>query len=118
MAEKAAILSQVVTILRKEETRKRYDWILNEAPAWHKSGYIVKKYYMTAKLSVLQVLALVLGFITLIQLLSKLAKLAEFYLRRWDANRTLKSLNKSETKRLDRKLEKGMFFLCDFCILF
>ena len=111
LAEKAAILGQAVTILRNEETRKRYDWILNEAPAWHKSGYIVKKYCMTAKLSILQVFGVILAFITLIQLLSQLARLAEYRIRRWNASQILKSLNKSETKRLDRKLDKGSVFL-------
>lgn len=105
--EKSAVLSQVATLLRNEDSRRRYDWILNEAPYWHKSGYLVKKYYMTAKLSLSEVLLIAAVFITLIQILSYLAVRFEQFLRRWNANRTLNNLNKSETKRLERKLEKG-----------
>lgn len=104
---KFALLSDAAAVLRDAESRSRYDWILNEAPVWHKSGYYVKK-YMTAKLSILQVLVMAVLFISVVQLLSEVGKwLFEKY-HRWEAQSRLDRMGKSENKRLEKKLGKGM----------
>jgi DnaJ domain len=113
LMEKTAVLSQVAGILRHPKQRARYDWLLNDAPAWHRSAYLVRRLCLTAKWTIWEVIFLGIIFITLFQILSQVARRIEHAIRRWHARRTLAALNKSETKRLERKLDKG-FIAFDF----
>lgn len=102
--DKFAMLSAAAAILKKKESRERYDWILNEAPAWHRSGYYVKK-MMTAKLSVFQVLIITIVFISIVHTISLYAKyLADLYHYKQN-EKVINEIGSKEMKRLKRKME-------------
>jgi hypothetical protein len=103
--EKFALLSGISTILKNPKSRKRYDWIVNEAPIWHKSGYYVHR-YMTAKLNILQVIVIITGIFTFMQIFKELGRWAFARYRQWDASCRLKRMGKGEYKRLETKMSK------------
>ena len=55
------LMTSISALLRSDAGRKGYEWILHEAPAWHKSSYLVRKFVRTSKLSIPQVLLLCSG---------------------------------------------------------
>ena len=104
--ERFSLLSAVAAILRNEKSRQRYDWILNEAPIWHKSGYYSQR-YMTTKLSVPQVFLLGIFFITIVQICSELGHIALAKYHQRNAQKRLNLMGKSERNKLERRLNKG-----------
>lgn len=103
--EKFALLSGIASVLKNVESRERYDWILNESPIWHKSGYYVHK-YMTGKLSIYQVLIIVVLVITSIQIFKQFGIWCFAKYRKLKALSRLKQMGKNEFKSLKRRMEK------------
>lgn len=103
--EKFTLLSGIASVLKNSESRERYDWILNESPIWHKSGYYVHK-YMTGKLSIYQVMIIVVLVITLIQIFKQLGTWCFARYRKFEASSRLQQMGKNESKSLKRKMKK------------
>jgi DnaJ domain len=114
---KYSLLASISQILKDEASRTRYNWILKEAPVWHKSGCYMRR-YMTAKLSITQVLILLFVFITLLQFLMESGAFLILLYRRWSARSRHSILNKNQLKVLDRKIGKCKSILLPFSSLF
>ena len=101
------LMTSVGSLLRSETGRKRYEWILHEAPAWHRSSYLVRKFVQTSRLSIPQVLLLCLGFVLLVQLLVQwTGYFAAVYLI-WSGRRAVGDMGQKERKRLRKRLADG-----------
>jgi hypothetical protein len=100
---KFSLLSGIHTILKNDTTRQRYDWLVNEAPAWHRSSYYYSK-FVTAKLSVFQVLFILMVFISVGQLAALYAKYLSDLYHFKGHQRTVDEIGEKEMKRLKRKV--------------
>ena len=107
-SEMFAVLSAAKAILQDQDdengAKQRYDWLVNEAPAWHRSAYYVKK-FATAKLSFIQVLVMIFVFINISQFFGMWCKYFVDKIVVWDARRTLKQMAEKEYKKMVRKVE-------------
>ena len=111
-------------VLKVPESRRRYEWILHEAPPWHRSQvYLIRQLQKrnnsengrsTGKqeISVSGLIAFLLGFLTLSQLLIQWTR---FLLNRywiWSGLRALKSIPPQELKRMEKKaMRSSLTFL-------
>jgi len=102
----SSLLGSVYKVLKSEPHRARYNWILNDAPAWHRSGYYMKK-IMTAKLSLLQVLGICLGFASLVQFVAGWVNYIISFFRVRDAKSKMRQYSDKELKKMKSKLEEG-----------
>lgn len=104
-------------IFKDERGRKRYEWIRNEAPPWHKqSVYLAvamrRKRERGGKgsldnLTIKQVVLMILiSGIVMEYLLLWTLWIKEWWLRRIWANREIKKMGEKEIKRLRKKLEE------------
>lgn len=94
------------SLLRTDEGRRQYDWILNEAPAWHRqSVYVMRRLVPTSKLSIPQVLLIALLFSVFLQLVAQwIGYAAAWYMiisSRW----AIRSMGEKEVKRMRRRME-------------
>lgn len=110
-AEEARLMYTLLTsasaILRNEVTRKRYDWILNEAPPWHRSSYLVRRFVATSRLSVLQVLVVAFGFAVLAQLVVQWSAYLTALYTRWASRRAVDEMGRKERKRFTKRMAEG-----------
>ena len=101
-----SLLGNVSKLLRHPGSRARYDWLVHEAPAWHRSThYSVRRYIVRTKFNVSEVFLLVLGFLSIAQILGMLAKWAVDWLVRADAKSTLKEMGDKEYRKMVRKIQ-------------
>lgn len=107
--EQSQQLSQLVqfagSLFRSERGRQDYDWVLNEAPAWHRqSVYMMRRLSPTSKLTLRQVLFIVLAFSLGLQLAAHwMGYLASWYMilsSRW----ALREMGEKEVKRLRKRM--------------
>lgn len=105
--EKMSKLVQFVgSLLRDEQGRRDYDWILNEAPAWHRQAtYVFKKFKPTAKVTPKQVILIVIGFSLLVQLIGQWSMYAYHRYVIFSSQRELKAMGEKEVKKLRRRME-------------
>lgn len=94
------------SLLRTDEGRRQYDWILNEAPAWHRqSVYVMRRLVPTSKLSIPQVLLITLLFSVLLQLVAQwIGYAAAWYMiisSRW----AVRAMGEKEVKRMKKRME-------------
>lgn len=101
------LMTSVSALLRSDTGRKRYEWILHEAPAWHRSSYLVRKFVQTSRLSVPQVLLLCLGFGLLVQLLVQWTGYFSAVYLIWSGRRAVGDMGEKEKKRLRKRLADG-----------
>lgn len=105
-AEMYPVVSAVAQILRdvaENGSRAHYDWLLNDAPAWHRSTVYVRR-LVTAKLHLREVLLLVLIFTHVVQFVAMWSKYGVDRLVLWDARRTLAQMGDKEMKKMLRKI--------------
>lgn len=108
-------------VLKVPETRKRYEWILHEAPPWHRSQvYLIQKLQKRAaargaggekmrgnEMSVLGLFAFITLSLTLAQLIIQWTR---FLINRywiWSGTRALKSIPSQELKRMEKKAQRS-----------
>jgi hypothetical protein len=72
---------------------------------------------MTARLSLFQVIVIVIAVLTLMQVGKQLGRWGFARYRQWDASHRLKKMGKSEYKRLERKMEKLQHEVTDLQVL-
>lgn len=101
------LMTSVSALLRSDTGRKRYEWILHEAPAWHRSSYLVRKFVQTSRLSVPQVLLLCLGFGLLVQLLVQWTGYFSAVYLIWSGRKAVGDMGQKEKKRLRKRLADG-----------
>lgn len=101
------LLTSASAILRNEVMRKRYDWILNEAPPWHRSSYLVRRFVATSRLSVLQVLVLAFCFVVLAQLVMQWSAYVTALYTRWSSRRAVGDMGRKERKRFAKRMAEG-----------
>ena len=101
-------LTSVADLLRSSEGRSRYNWILNEAPPWHKSTFYARKIVQfTAKHSLSESLLLLLIVFTIGDYLVRISAWAIAWLQRWDSRRQVQEFGHKEKKRMMRKIERS-----------
>lgn len=96
------------TLLRTTEGRRMYDWVLNEAPVWHRqSVYVMKRFMPSSRLTINQVVLIVFIFSILLQLIIHWIGFAtSWYLiitSRWEVQK----MGEKEVKRMRKRLEAG-----------
>lgn len=103
-------------VLKVPESRKRYEWILNEAPPWHRSQvYLIRKLKTGGEfrksgrkeVSVAGFLAFVFCFMIMVQLIMQWVR---FLLNRywiWSGQRALKSIPAQELRRMEKKAQRS-----------
>jgi len=102
------LIQYVGSLLRDPKYRARYDWIMNEAPAWHRQSYYMRKIMRkTSKLSLLQVLWIAFGFITGSQLLLQWCKYGLDWIYVLYNRNAVKGMGEKEVKRLKKRLAQG-----------
>ena len=84
--------------------KEHYDWLLNEAPVWHRSAFRMKK-LVTAKLSIASVLLISFVFVHVAQFMGMWGKYLGDWVLHWHAAQTLKELGQKELKKIKRKIE-------------
>lgn len=103
-------------VLKVPETRKRYEWILNEAPPWHRSQvYLIRKLQKRGEfrrsgkkeISASGFVVFAFGFLILAQLIVQWVR---FLLNRywiWSGHRALKSIPAQELRRMEKKAQRS-----------
>jgi curved DNA-binding protein CbpA len=112
-------------VLKVPETRKRYEWILHEAPPWHRSQvYLIRQLQKRSEaragksgqkeISIIGLIAFMFGSLTLAQLLIQWTR---FLINRywiWSGQRALKSIPAQELRRMEKKaLRSDLTFLAN-----
>jgi curved DNA-binding protein CbpA len=112
-------------VLKVPETRKRYEWILHEAPPWHRSQvYLIRQLQKrnearagrsgSKEISVLGLVAFLVGSLTLAQLIIQWTR---FLINRywiWSGQKALKSIPPQELRRMEKKaLRSDLTFLAN-----
>lgn len=102
------LLGGAAEILRSEVRRLRYNWILHDAPPWHRSSVrLVRKFKVTKRLSMWQVALMTLFGALLVQLLAQWAIFGVESYTRWSAQRSLHAMNPRELRKLQRRLDES-----------
>ena len=102
------LLTAVADLLRSSEGRARYNWIVNEAPPWHKSTFYARKLVQfTAKYSLSQSVLLLLVVFTIGDYLVRISVWGIAWLHRWDSRRQVQEFGTKEKKRMMRKIERS-----------
>lgn len=108
-------------VLKVADTRKRYEWILHEAPPWHRSQvYLIKKLQKRSafnsngkpknggkEVSIVGLFAFITLSLTLAQLIIQWTR---FLINRywiWSGTRALKSIPPQELKRMEKKAQRS-----------
>ena len=107
-------------VLKVPETRKRYEWILHEAPPWHRSQvYLIQKLQKRAaaggndkyrgrnEVSVLGIFAFIALSLTLAQLVIQWTRFLVNRYWIWSGTRALKSIPSQELKRMEKKAQRS-----------
>ncbi len=111
-------------VLKVPESRRRYEWILNEAPPWHRSQvYLIRQFREgrgaagrsgRKEVSVGGLMAFLLVLLTVTQLLLQWTR---FLINRywiWSGSRALKSIPPQELKRMEKKaMRSDLTFLAN-----
>ena len=100
------LFSGVNSILRDAENRKHYNWIINEAPAWHRSAYSMKR-VMTPKVSLEQVGLIVLLCGTVVHYCFLLIMFFIRYVRILMSRSEIRKLGVKERKKLESKIGRS-----------
>lgn len=102
-------------VLKVPESRKRYEWILNDAPPWHRSQvYLIRQLQKRSEkrrnspggrkeISLIGFFAFLISSLTLTQLIIQWTR---FLLNRywiWSGTRALKSIPPQELRRMEKK---------------
>lgn len=96
------------TLLRDRKRRARYEWLLHEAPAWHReSVYMARRVFSAGKLSMRQALLFTFCLALLGQLVVQWMAWWTQYGRILASRRGLGAMGEKEVKRIRRKLEAG-----------
>lgn len=104
--ERVSKLVQFVgTLMRSERGRKDYDWVLNEAPAWHRQTvYVMRKWMPSSKLSIRQVAVIVMvfsvGMPLLIQWFGYIVAWYMILSSRWE----MRGMGEKEVKRMRKRI--------------
>lgn len=102
------LIQYASTLLRDPKRRARYEWLLHEAPAWHReSVYMARRVFKTAKISMKQALLFTFGLALLAQLVVQWIAWWIQYGRILASRQSLKSMGEKEVKRIRKKLEGG-----------
>lgn len=99
------LFTAVSAILRNEVSRRRYEWILNDAPPWHRSStYLARKFVATSKMSLWQVSLFALCLVLVAQLIAQWTAYATACYNWWRANRATREMSAKERKRYQKRL--------------
>lgn len=99
------LLQFVGSLLRTEKGRRDYNWILNEAPAWHRqTHYVLRKFVPSSKLSIQQLVFVVLAFSIGLQFFAQWIMFAVAWYMIWSSRRAVKAMGEKEVKHLKRKM--------------
>lgn len=115
------LLQFVSTLLQDQKRRARYEWLLHEAPAWHRESVIMaRRIRKVTKISLEQSIWITFLLSLAGQFLAQWVAFAIAYGRIMQSRRTLRSMGDKEVKRIRKKLESGIAFVHgdDFCDLF
>lgn len=95
-------------LLRDQKRRARYEWLLHEAPAWHRgSVYSIRKFVQNSKVSLKQFWILLFFFSLGGQFLTQWLAYLVHVGRAMLARKHLGQLGEKEVKRIRKKLESG-----------
>lgn len=118
------LYSGAAQILKVPETRKRYEWILHDAPPWHRSQvYLIRQFREgrggsgrsgKKEISIAGLMFFIVGLLTLSQFLLQWTR---FLINRywiWSGSRALKSIPPQELKRMEKKaMRSDLTFLAN-----
>lgn len=107
--EKAEKLSQLVqsvgALLRTEEGRRQYDWVLNDAPPWHRQTvYVMGKFMRTSKLTVQQVILITFTFTIILQFFAQWIFYAVAWYMILSSRWALRAMGEKEVKRMRKRM--------------
>lgn len=106
------LVQYVGTLLRDAKRRARYEWLMHEAPAWHReSVYAVRRMHKVNKISMRQFWMFTFGFLIFGQLVAQWITYILKAGRVKMARRNLQAMGDKEVKRIRKKLESGMYRL-------
>lgn len=104
------LVQSIGTLMRSEGGRRRYDWVLNEAPAWHRMAV----YYAarqnknpTAKLTPWSVLWIAVLLSLLIQYSGAWASYLIERSKHEHARKNVEKMNEKEIRRMRERLDQG-----------
>lgn len=102
------LVQYVSTLLRDRKRRARYEWLLHEAPAWHRdSVYMMRKITKHAKISLNGALLFSFLFALGAQFLIQWIAFGIQYGRVVMARKQMAGMGEKEVKRIRKKLEQG-----------
>lgn len=91
--------------LRDEQSKRDYDWVLNEAPAWHRQTvYVMRRLVPSSKLTVKQVLLITVAFGVGLQLVAQWIGYAVAWYMILSSRWALKRMGDKEVKRLRKRM--------------
>lgn len=100
-------------VLKNEAQRSRYEWLINEAPAWHRSQvYMIQKLQkrrqrgsngLGHELSLYGVSLFIVIALTITQLIVQWCRFAVNRYWIWSGNRALKAVPAKEMRRMEKK---------------
>lgn len=107
------LYSGTAHVLKNEAQRTRYDWLINEAPAWHRSQvYMMHKLHKRRQrtanhsgpeMSLYGVTVFVLVALTVTQFIVQWSRFALNRYWIWSGNRALKAIPAKEMRRMEKK---------------
>lgn len=103
-------LTSVADLLRSGAGRRRYEWILYEAPPWHKSTFYARRTvarFTTARYSLPQSLLLILLLLLLGEYLLLVFVWLTEWCYRWNSRRQIREFGAKEMKKMKRKIERS-----------
>lgn len=114
--QKYKLVMYAAGLLRSDQGKERYRWLMNEAPAWHRHSVYVRRAIVksAARLTLTQVALLTLVFGTGCQLFVHWAAFLKAVYLKWWGIREARRMGDKEIKRIRRRLETGgdVGFLC------
>ncbi len=116
------LYSGAAKVLKTEAQRTRYEWLINEAPAWHRSQvYMMQKLQRRRQrrenssgpeLSLYGVLVFIVVALTVTQLILQWSKFAINRYWIWSGNRAMKAIPVKEMRRMEKKaMRNGLSYL-------
>ena len=123
--EKFNLYSGASQVLKVPESRRRYEWILNDAPPWHRSQvYLIRQLQRRSEnrinstgrkeISVTGLIAFLIGSLILAQMILQWTR---FLINRywiWSGTRALKSIPPQELRRMEKKaMRSDLTFLAN-----
>ena len=107
------LYSGASNVLKNEAQRARYEWLINEAPAWHRSQvYMIHKLQKRrqrnssnfgSELSLYGVTVFMVIALTITQLIVQWSRFAVNRYWIWSGNRALKAIPAKEMRRMEKK---------------